>query len=174
MAIRHREPLKPREAEKLNLTEKVIAIRRVAKVVKGGRRFRFSVLVVVGDGAGHVGFGTGKAREVPDAIRKAIAQAKKNVYRISLSGNTIPFEVIGHFGASEVLLKPASPGTGIIAGSVVRAVMESLGVRDILTKSLGSNNPFNLVRATFDGLLQLRTWDEIMKLRGKVNEVDKG
>ena len=174
MAIHHREPLKPREAEKLNLTEKVIAIRRVAKVVKGGRRFRFSVLVVVGDGAGHVGFGTGKAREVPDAIRKAIAQAKKNVYKISLAGNTIPFEVIGHFGASEVLLKPASPGTGIIAGSVVRAVMESLGVKDILTKSLGSNNPFNLVRATFDGLLQLRTWDEIMKLRGKINEVDKG
>ncbi len=169
------ELLRPFEAENLDLSERVVSIRRVAKVVKGGRRFRFSVLVVVGDGEGHVGFGVGKAREVPDAIRKAISRAKKAMYRISLKGSTIPFEVIGHFGASKVLLKPASPGTGIIAGSVVRAVMESLGVKDILTKSLGSNNPLNLLRATFDGLLKLRTEEEILALRGKGHgKVDKG
>ncbi len=167
--------LKPFEAEGLELKERVVSIRRVTKVVKGGRRFRFSVLVVVGDGQGHVGFGIGKAREVPDAIRKAISAAKKSIYRVSLDGNTIPFDVIGHFGASKVLLKPASPGTGIIAGSVVRAVMESLGVKDVLTKSLGSNNPINLVRATFDGLLKLKTKEEIFRLRGKGDgKVDKG
>jgi len=154
-------------AEDSEFEDKVIHINRCAKVVKGGRRFSFSAIVVVGDKKGQVGVGLGKAGEVPEAIKKACKQAKKNLMKIPLEGSTIPHEVLGHFGASQVLMKPAPEGTGIIASSSVRAILEVAGVKNILTKSIRRDNPHNVVRATFEGLSRLRQFHEIARARGK-------
>ena len=155
------------DASTLDLKEHVVAINRVSKTVKGGRIFKFAALVVVGDGNGIVGFGIGKSGEVPDAIRKGIEDAKKNLMRVSMRGTTIPHEVIGAYDAGRVLMKPAAPGTGVIAGGPVRAVVEAAGIKDIRTKALRSNNPCNVVRATIQGLAQLRTAEEVAAARGK-------
>ena len=151
----------------MELEERVVTINRVSKTVKGGRIFKFSALVVVGDGNGLVGFGIGKSGEVPDAIRKGIEDAKKNVIKVSLRGTTIPHEITGKFGAGEVLLMPAPKGTGVIAGGPVRAVVETVGIKDIRTKAIRSNNPCNVVRATINGLSQLRSAEEVAAVRGK-------
>jgi len=164
MVTAKREIISP---EGLTLKEYVVSVKRVAKVVKGGKNLSFSALVVVGNQEGIVGFGLGKAREVPAAIKKGIEAAKKNLIRIPLKGTTIPHPVIGHFGAGKVLLRPAAEGTGVIAGGPVRAIMQAAGVRDVLTKSIGSNNPHNVVRATFAGLRLLRSAEEVARLRGK-------
>ena len=154
----------------LDLQERVVTIHRVSKTVKGGRIFKFAALVVVGDGNGIIGFGLGKSGEVPDAIRKGIEDAKKNLFRVSLKGTSIPHEVIGEFGAGRVLLKPAPEGTGVIAGGPVRAVVETAGIKDIRTKALRSNNPCNVVRATINGLKSLRNASEVAAIRGKTVE----
>ncbi len=162
-----RQPKNRILAQGLDLKDQVISINRVTKVVKGGKNLSFAALVIVGDEAGHVGFGTGKAREVPLAIKKGIEAAKKNLIRVPLINNTLPHQFIGKYGAGRVLMKPASEGTGVIAGGAVRAIMQAVGVHDVRTKVLGSNNPHNVVRATFDGLLRMKDPLELARLRGK-------
>ena len=162
------------EREPSEFTEKLVALNRVSKTVKGGRVMKFAALMVVGDEKGRVGYGTGKAAEVPEAIRKGIEDAKKNMINVSLSNTTIPHEVIGEFGAGRVLMKPASAGTGIIAGGPVRAVMEAAGIKDIRSKCLRSNNPQNVVAATFEGLKSLKTPEEVARVRGKSVEEIQG
>lgn len=158
---------KPIDASALDLQERVVEVRRVTKVVKGGRNFRFAALVVVGDENGHVGIGSGKAMEVPDAIKKAVEDAKKNLITVPMVGTTIPHEVNGHFGAGKILIMPAAEGTGVIAGGPARAVLELAGLKDVRAKSLGSNNPRNMVNATIEGLNSLKTAEDIARLRGK-------
>jgi small subunit ribosomal protein S5 len=154
------------DPNQLELEDTVVSINRVTKVVKGGRRLRFAVIAIVGDKAGHVGFGTGKAQEVPEAIRKAVENAKKSLIEVPLVGTTIPHEVLGHYGAGEVMLKPAVEGSGVAAGGAVRAVMELAGINDVTSKSLGRNTAINMIRATIDGLKQLKTAQEVADLRG--------
>ena len=155
------------DASQLELTENVVSIKRVTKVVKGGRNMRFAALVVVGDGNGHVGAGVGKAAEIPEAIRKAVEAAKKNLIEVPMVGTTIPHEVIGHFGAGKIIIMPAQEGTGIIAGGAARTVLELSGLKDVRAKSLGSNNPRNMVNATIEGLKSLKTAEQVAALRGK-------
>ena len=162
-----RQPKQRITAQGLDLKDQVISINRVTKVVKGGKNLSFAALVVIGDESGHVGFGTGKAREVPLAIKKGIEAAKKNLIRVPLINNTLPHQLIGKYGAGRVMMKPASEGTGVIAGGAVRAIMQAVGVHDVRTKVLGSNNPHNVVRATFDGLLNMKDPMELARLRGK-------
>ncbi|HEX8458678.1 MAG TPA: 30S ribosomal protein S5 [Pyrinomonadaceae bacterium] len=162
-----RQPRQRISAQGLDLKDQVISINRVTKVVKGGKNLSFAALVVIGDEAGHVGFGSGKAREVPLAIKKAIESAKKNLIRVPLINNTLPHQLIGKYGAGRVMMKPASEGTGVIAGGAVRAIMQAVGVHDVRTKVLGSTNPHNVVRATFDGLLNMKDPLEVARLRGK-------
>ncbi|MGB9711750.1 MAG: 30S ribosomal protein S5 [Dissulfurimicrobium sp.] len=162
--------MQEKTASEQGYIEKIVSINRVAKVVKGGRRFSFSALAIVGDGAGKVGFAVGKAKEVPDAFRKASEKARKRMIEIPMHGKTIPHEIIGEFGAGRVFLRPASPGTGVIAGAVVRAIMEAAGVQDILSKSLGTNNPHNIVHAAFKGLEMLKTSTAAAKMRSTTSE----
>lgn len=162
------------DTSRMDLKERLVSLNRVAKVVQGGRRFSFAALVVVGDGQGHVGIGQGKARETPEAIRKGIEQAKKQLFRVPLTGTTIPHEVREHFGAAQVLLKPAAPGTGVVAGKGVRDVLEAAGVRDVLTKSLGSENPVNVVKATVAALQALSTPEAAAARRGKAVKAAAG
>ena len=154
----------------LQLKDQVVSINRVTKVVKGGKNLSFAALVVVGDGAGTVGYGAGKAREVPMAIRKAIDSAKKSLVKVNISATSIPHAIVGHYGAGRVLLKPASEGTGVIAGGAVRAVVEAAGIQNVLTKSLGTTNPHNVVKATMDGLMRLRNAEEVASTRGKTRD----
>ena len=162
------------DASKLELTEEIVDIRRVAKTVKGGRNMRFSVTVVVGDGEGHVGMGLGKAIEIPEAVRKATEDAKKKMIYVPTVGTTVPHETVGEFGAGKVLIMPSAKGTGVIAGSSVRTVLEAAGIKDVRAKSLGSNNPTNVVKATFEGLKALRTVEQVAKTRGISVEQIKG